>query len=331
MIAVGQRSGITPAIIAAELVSDDSNTTITQTVHPTAPGTRCTYLDLTLQTMKVETTVELALKVQGSSSQTQNWNSKRNFTLFVGSCPWGFRLDETQGLCVCSICCDYLCHLNTLTISAANKEHLKWIGCDNNTCSDVNSVLLLAHHGCGHRHYCNAEVTTIPAVCNDSLCAEHRTGILCGSCRPGWSIVLGTGKCKSCPPSNKYLSLVVVYLAAGILLVVLLTKFKLTVNNCSFNGFLFFATLMHWNRNAFFPQFYNADILRLIIAWLNLDLGIEVCFFNGMTALHVIWLQIGYILYIVFLQVAIFILCRRYVIFTRFFGRNITKVLSIHC
>ena len=330
VVAVGQRSGITPAFITAELVGDNHNTTITQIIHPSTTTKQCTYLNVTLQTTQVETTVELALKVQGSSSQAQNRNidhHKRNVTLFIGSCPWGFRLDETRRVCVCSVYYNYICDINTLTIRVTPHDDFIWIGCDkslNNTDSDFNSGLIYAH-SC---HYCITKVKTIPAVCDDNLCAEHRTGILCGSCLPGWSIVLGTGKCKSCPPSNKYLGLVVVYLAAGILLVLLLTKFKLTVSNGSFNGFLFFANLMHWNRKGFFPQFYNADILRLIIAWLNLDLGIEVCFFDGMTALHVIWLQIGYILYIVFLQVTIIILCRRYVIFTRFFGRNVTKVLS---
>ena len=329
MVAVGQRSGITPAFITAELVGDNHNTTITQTLNSTTPSRRCTYLNLTLLTLK--TTVELTLKVQGSRSHTQYWNidhHKRNVTLFIGSCPWGFRLDETRRVCVCSN--HIICDINTLTIRVTPHYDFIWIGCDksrNNTGSDFNSGLIYAH-GC---HYCITKVRIIPAVCNDSLCAEHRTGILCGSCRPGWSVVLGTGKCKSCPPSNKYLGLVVVYLAAGILLIVLLTKFKLTVSNGSFNGILFFANLMHWNRDAFFPQFYNADILRLFIAWLNLDLAIEVCFFTGMTALHVIWLQIGSILYIVSLQVTIIILCRRYVIFTRFFLEGMSLKSCLHC
>ena len=234
VVAVGQRSGITPAFITAELVGDNHNTTITQTLNSTTPSRRCTYLNLTLLTLKA--TVELTLKVQGSRSHTQYWkidHHKRNVTLFIGSCPWGFRLDETQRVCVCS---NYIiCDINTLTIRVTPHYDFIWIGCDksrNNTGSDFNSGLIYAH-GC---HYCITKVKTIPgpAVCNDSLCAEHRSGILCGSCRPGWSIVLGTGKCKSCPPSNKYLGLVVVYLAAGILLIVFLTKSKLTVSNGSF-------------------------------------------------------------------------------------------------
>ena len=329
VVAVGQRLGIAPAVITAELAGENPNAIITQTVRPTTPTKRCTYLNLTLRTIHVETTVELVLKVQGSSSKSQTSNidrHKRNLTIFVEPCPWGFTLNKIQRECVCFIT-DYNCNLNTLTIDIPDNKDFIWIGCDKSS-NSTSSLGLIYGHGCGSRHHCNIEVKTIPAVCVDNLCTEHRTGVLCGSCRPEWSVVLGTGRCKSCPSSNKYLGLVVLYLAAGVLLILLLTKFKLTVSNGSFNGLLFFANLIHWNQNAFFPKFYNGDILRLIISWLNLDLGIEICFFNGMTALHVIWLQIGYILYIVFLQVAIIILCRRYVIFTRFFGRNVTKVLS---
>ena len=88
------------------------------------------------------------------------------------------------------------------------------------------------------------------------------------------------------------------------------------------------SSSMHWNRSRFFPYFTNADLLRILIAWLNLDLGIEVCFYNGMTALELIWLEIGYVFYIFFLQLTIVILCRKYIIFTRLFGRNVTKVMS---
>ena len=108
----------------------------------------------------------------------------------------------------------------------------------------------------------------------------------------------------------------------------LLTKFRLTASHGSLNSLILYANFVHWNSNLFFPSFRNADLPRLILAWLNLDLGFEVCFFNGITALHAIWLQIGYLLYLVFLQISIIILCRRYLIFTRFFGRNVTKVLS---
>ncbi len=57
-------------------------------------------------------------------------------------------------------------------------------------------------------------------------------------------------------------------------------------------------------------------VLRLVIAWLNLDFGFELCFYDRMTALYLIWLEIGFILYIVFLQVAIIFLCRKYVLLT---------------
>lgn len=171
-------------------------------------------------------------------------------------------------------------------------------------------------------------VSKITNAAVDAQCVEGRTGMLCGSCVEGRSLVFGSRQCKGCPPSNKYLSLLLVYLAAGILLIVIIAKCGLTVNHGSINGIIFFANFVHWNQYHFFTHFKSFDVLRLIIAWLNLDSGIEVCFYNGMTTLEMIWLQIGYIIYIVLLQVTIVVLCRKYMIFTRFFGRNITKVMS---
>ena len=39
-------------------------------------------------------------------------------------------------------------------------------------------------------------------------------------------------------------------------------------------------------------------ILSLFISWLNLDFGIETCFFNGLTPVIKVWLQIVFPIYI---------------------------------
>ena len=335
VVAVGQRLGVTPAFITAEVTS---NNAMIIPVDPNRKATReCACLQLVLQTAHIDQEIvyEVVLKVQKSQPQFQDQDEHQHFNISVKPCPWGFQLREDR--CDCSrYLCPKLkycqCDINTLSLVITHADHdIAWIGCDNASMhGDCSGKELLYSNGCGRQEYCNHSHSYLylAAFSAGDICAKHRTGILCGSCQPGLSVVLGTGRCEYCPQSNKYLSLVVVYLAAGILLVIMLTKFTRNVSNGSLNGLIFYANLVHQNRGAIFPQFHNADLLRLVIAWLNLDLGIEVCFFNGMTALHVIWLQIGYIFYIVLLQVAIILLCRRYVIFTRFFGRNVTKVLS---
>jgi hypothetical protein len=328
--AVGQRAGTAPATV--ELTLNNPNFTITPALHSTLTN-GCTSVTATVRTIHVNATLILTVKVRKSSVQSQQCsNDSYKKKLHVESCPWGFFLNKSEGSCDCLAklvsSATYECDLDTLTVRVLG-SYIKnpWIGCLNGSTESANFGLAYAYD-CGRQEYCNFERHILPAQCTDNLCADNRTGILCGSCKPGWSVVLGSGKCKSCPPSNKFLSLVVLHLATGILLIVIITKCRLTITDGSLNGLIFYANFMHWNRNTLFLHFHNGDIFRLIIAWLNLDLGIEVCFYNGMTALHVMWLQVGYILYIVILQASIIMLCRRYVIFTRFFGRNITKVLS---
>jgi hypothetical protein len=326
VLAVGQHSGAAPATITATLAAVDHNgtTTLSRSIIQTQ-ARECTNLSLTLQTTLVGAEVKIQLSVY--SYRDDPLPDKRNFSIEVQPCPWAFKLDTDSGTCKCPTHFNYYCDLLSASLTIKHHINVDWIGCGRNP-GDCTGKPVLYARGCGRPEYCNNSYRDITAGNVEALCAEHRTGILCGSCQPGWSVVLGTGRCKACPSSNKYLSLVVLYLAAGVLLIVILTKFRLTINSGSLNGFIFYANFIHWNRRSIFPVFRNSDILRLITAWLNLDLGIEVCFYNGMTAIHFIWLQIGYILYIVFLQVTIILLCRRYVTFTRFFGRNVTKVLS---
>ena len=327
VVAQGQLSGKAPAIITAELYNNSGSFTL---IYKSSSTRDCRNLSFILETENIGTSVQLILSVQKKIPQKHILESDgENVTLTVEQCPWGFALQT--GKCDCIACIKdqgYNCDLDSLQVNITNQfRHISWVGCEKplNGGNCTNQDLLSAR-SCGLQDYCNHDVNLIEANSVDRLCSEGRTGILCGSCVKGLSVVLGTGKCKPC--SNVYLSLVVVYLGAGILLIIILSKFRLTVNHGSMNGLIFYANTIHWNRKVFFPIYSNADILRLIIAWLNLDLGIEVCLFNGMTVVHLLWLEIAYIVYIVFLQFAIVFLCRKYVIFTRLLGRNVTKVMS---
>ena len=71
-----------------------------------------------------------------------------------------------------------------------------------------------------------------------------------------------------------------------------------------------------------------SKICWIFITWLNFDIGVEVCFYKGMDGYQQIWFLYGYILYLIAVQVMTIVLCRRFVLFTRLFGRNVTKVLA---
>ena len=81
------------------------------------------------------------------------------------------------------------------------------------------------------------------------------------------------------------------------------------------------------NHAIFFPlQKFN--ILTIFMAWINLDLGIQSCFYNGMDAYAMTWLQFAFPLYIWTITIFVITLSRRYHIAARVISRNAVKVLA---
>jgi len=112
-------------------------------------------------------------------------------------------------------------------------------------------------------------------------CENGRSGLLCGKCKSGLSLTLGSSKCTQC--SNLHMLLLIPLALAGIALVLLLLICKFTVAAGTINGLVFYSNIVTVNRAIFFPP-KQTNILTVFIAWLYLDLGIETCFFDGMDA-----------------------------------------------
>jgi len=83
----------------------------------------------------------------------------------------------------------------------------------------------------------------------DEQCAFNRTGILCGACPEGLSVVLGSSRCLTC--SNFYLVLLIPFALAGLLLVFFLTVCNLTVSVGTINGLILYANIVQANKHPF--------------------------------------------------------------------------------
>jgi len=70
------------------------------------------------------------------------------------------------------------------------------------------------------------------------------------------------------------------------------------------------------------------DFLTIFIAWLNLDLGIQTCFYNGMDAYAKTWLQFAFPIYIWLITILIIILSQQYRTVALLIGCNAVKVLA---
>ena len=80
-------------------------------------------------------------------------------------------------------------------------------------------------------------------------------------------------------------------------------------------------------RHIFFPL-GETNILTVFIAWMNLDIGIETCFYDGMNAYIFTWLQYVFPFYVWFLVGLIILLCRYSGVISRRLGSNPVAVLS---
>ncbi len=174
--------------------------------------------------------------------------------------------------------------------------------------------------------YCKTEQVDISLMQPDIQCDQNRSGVLCGACAANHSAMLGSVKCQVC--SNVYLFLLVPFGAAGIALVVFLLLFRLTVATGLINSVILYANIVQANRNLLFPNSTNTNILTVFIAWMNLDLGFQTCFYDGMDAYVQTWLQFAFPIYIWFL-ISLIILTSRYsMTVTKLIGSNPVAVLA---
>ena len=68
---------------------------------------------------------------------------------------------------------------------------------------------------------------------------------------------------------------------------------NLSVSVGTINGLLFYANMVKLNEAFFFPN-GNIPVVSQFISWLNLDLGIEVCLFDGLDGYLNTWLQFAF-------------------------------------
>lgn len=163
--------------------------------------------------------------------------------------------------------------------------------------------------------------------CEEKLCPSDKIGQLCKTCRGNLSSVLGGPGCRQC--NNFYLLLIIPFAVIGILIVFLILKCNLTVSNGRINSLLFYANVLHVYRQIQFTEFGSeVPFFSIFISWLNLDLGIETCFYDGMDAYSKTWLQFVFPAYLWFLIFVLLILTKIFPKINRFLDGNAIPSLT---
>ena len=290
----------------------------------------CTYLRYAV--FSPNTVEDFILTVESNfnsdvlDNSLQNIHTEKQFDDVVihvelQPCPLGFIMDKT--FCDCHPHLqdfDIQCNLTTATIF---REPNFWI---NATFNEGVAIGILVHKNCPFG-YCKAQSLNLSLENPDEQCDLNRSGTLCGACQHNLSHVLGSSKCKQCS-TIWLLVLIAVTAVAGLILVVFLMLLNFTISEGTISGLVFYANIVQANQAVFFPNDTKNTFLSWFIAWLNLDLGIEMCFYNGMDAYAKTWLQFIFPIYIWLIVILIIISSHYSITAAKLAGRNAIKVLA---
>ena len=255
--------------------------------------------------------------------------SERNVMIeIICSCPIGFQISNNN-----EMSCDCVCHqvlqsyekteCNPTTKSIIRRENF-WISYINHTWSNSSGYVIYPH--CPF-DYCYTPDKQVSINLNhpngsDAQCDSNRTGTLCGTCKPGLSVSLGSSKCVHCPTYWPVLlvTIAIVFILSGIGLVAFLLALNLTVAIGTLNAIIFYANIVTANRSALFPS--GVSFASVFVSWLNFDLGFDTCFFDGMDTYIKTWLQLAFPAYIIILVVMIIQLSYHFDAFGRLVGKK---------
>ena len=254
--------------------------------------------------------------------------SKRSIMIEITcSCPIGFQTVSNNNGTSCDCACDHVfqpykkteCNAKTESII---RRDMFWISYVN--WSNSSGYVIFPH--CPF-DYCHAPDKSVSFNLNlpdgsDTQCDHNRMGTLCGTCKPGLSVSLGSSTCLPCPTHWPVflVIIIIIFTISGIGLVALLLGLNLTVSIGTLNAIIFYANIVAANKSAFFTS--GVSFASVFISFLNFDIGFDVCFFNGMDTYIKTWLQLAFPAYIIILVIAVIQLSYYFDTFGRLIGKK---------
>ena len=245
----------------------------------------------------------------------------------LGSCESGFEYNNQTRTCTCSqglLEANIQCDVQNQTLIVPNDV---WFGPVTNDEDEVAVVRCVGTYCSPGTRYLSVRNGSVDydVQCNPDL---NRVGILCGSCRDGYSVVLGSDGCLRC--SNGYIALFLVFAILGVLLIVTMTTLRITITAGYLNGALFYANIVSLYGRILVPTTTTGGNY-IFASFLTLNLGITTCLHSGLTPLERVWWQLSFPLYLFILMILasiIFRSCSKYFKFNRIAGLSIIEAFA---
>ena len=271
---------------------------------------------------------QLALYAEGPCNNTGMSQRSVEIKFLPCTCPIGFQPShKDKNRCECD--CDqnlssYITGCNATNSSLSLKGNI-WM---DYIYIGVNISGYLIHPNCPY-DYCLVSSTPININLNipsgaDGQCAFHRSGLLCGKCQSGYHHSISSSQCIRCSKKwihNILIAIAIGTLISGIVLVGVLLILNLTVAVGTLNGIILYAHIVAANGSVFLP-FYETNFATVFLAWLNLNIGFDVCIVKGIDAYTKIWLQLVFPAYIIVLVAMVIFVTEHSPRFTRIIRRG---------
>ena len=304
VMAVDQVGNQINATIRSSVVSESGRDRFKEGQAKQEIGNQCTELEYNV--FSQDSSAQVELYAEGPCINLGISRQLINIYFQPCICPIGLQPIQSDIECRCDCDPDLQqryqitnCSDENGTIKLESNNNI-WIGVTNTTNGSGYVVSNCTFD------YCVLKPVNISLSNPDEQCAYNRSGVLCGECEQGLSLVLATSKCREC--SNFYLLLLIPFALAGILLVALILVLNITIATGNIHGLIFYANIVAANRAIFFLSLNN--FLTVFVSWVNLDLGIEACFYDGMNSQGKVLLQLIFPAYLFLLMFLIIILSK---------------------
>ena len=321
VVAVDQLGNPVNATIQSILSSEDSG--LAEGLIQTVPG-KCAELNFSI--ISPSDNEELTIHASDGPCSDDLSKLKVEMKFLPCTCPNGFQPSNNSNVnCSCECHHDiaqYVSVCDVETESIVRKANA-WIS---NISYENATTEYLVYPNCPFV-YCNpnksVQVNLNQLNGADVQCNSNRSGLMCGSCKPGLSLSLGSSRCLICPSYWPALLVFITLAAAlaGIVLVAGLLMLNMTVAVGTLNGLIFYANILAANRSILLP-FSEPNFVTVFISWLNLEFGIDSCYFKGLDAYTKTWLQLAFPAYVLFLVVLVILACSYSSKFSNLIGKR---------
>ena len=274
-------------------------------------GEQCT--NLTFNISSPHNNVDLVLYPDQSPCKNMGLSSVRIKIKFANcNCSIGFQRSEDTNKCECR--CDPTLepYVTVLNLTSFVRRKNCWISYT----TKGTGYRYLIHPKCPY-DYC-LPLSSTAGIINlnepngaNAQCNFNRSGLLCGQCKQGYSLVFGSSHCIQC--SKQWPGLAAVNVLVGIvngtIMVLIFLVLNLTVAVGTVNGIVFYANVVFVNRSLFLP-FSNKNFFTFFMFALNTKISFERCFYEGMDAYGKAWLLLTFPMYLISLVIIIIIVSK---------------------